>query len=233
MSVLTARRPTDAPPPPADPDPVDVRGFRRRACGAALIAAPLTLLLSEIFYRGTSDPQKLITDASHHSGLIAASNLLLLLSAALFVPAAVAVLHLARDRGRRLAAFAAVFAVLGSLGHAAYVGFSTVVLNTPKGDRAQMVDLITRVNHSPALAPVAICIFGFTLAAPLLALAAWRAGLVRVYAPVAMGLAFLLEIANVGSVAGGIAKETLALAALSRVGVRVLRMSNPAWSSAR
>lgn len=208
----------------------DSRRLRRRVGGITLITAPLALLASEVTDRGTSNSAKLISDAAHHSGLIAVSNALLLLSSVLIIPAAFAVLHLARDRGRRFAEFGTAFAVLGALGHAVFVGFSTVVLSMPQGGHAQMVALLDRVNHSPAAAPIVVCIFAFAISMPLLGVGAWRAGLAPVMVPIALGLATLVEMAGVGSMAGGIIKEGLAVFALGWIGLRLLRLSDDAWS---
>lgn len=230
MTVQTATLTTASVPAPAA-TVRDRRRFHRRVGGISLVAAPVALLASEAAYRGTNSSAQLVSDAAVHSSAIIASNVLLLVSAALFVPAAFTIAHLARDRGRRLAFFGVALAVLGSLGHAAYVGFSTVVLSTPAGDRTQMVSLLNRVNHSAAVAPIGLCIFAFAISVVLLAVAAWRAGVVHVYAPIAIAAAFALEVANVSSVAGGIAKEALAVIAFAGVGLRVLSMSDQAWST--
>lgn len=210
--------------------PSDPRRLHRRIGGLALIAAPAALLISEVTDRGSNNSAQLISYAAQHPGLAVLSNAFLLLSSALLVPAAFAVLHLARDRGRRFAEAGAVLAVLGALGHAAFVGFSSVVLNTPQGDHAQMVALLDRVNHSPALAPVAVCIFAFALSLPLLMIGAWRAGLVPVYVPAMAAAAVLIEFASVDGMAGGIAKELLAVVAMGWIGVRILRLSDSAWA---
>lgn len=218
--------------PRREPRPApDLRPFHRRVGGAALIAAPAALLASEVLYRGTSAPAQLVADAGAHAGAIVASNVLLLLSSALLVPAAFIVLHLARDRGRRLAAVGTALAVLGALGHAAYVGFSSVVLSTPAGDRVQMTALLDRVNHSAALAPVAICILAFALCGPFLAFGAWRAGLVGMAAPLATLAAVAVEIVGGDGMAAGVVKESLAVLALGAIGLRVLRATDDAWSA--
>ena len=227
--VISERDPR---PSRRDADPHDPRPLRRRAGALALIASPAALLLSEVLYRGTDDPAQLVADAARSSGAIVLSNVALLVSSALLLPAAYAVLHLARDRGRRLALTGASLATLGALGHAAYVGFSTVVLSTPAGDRAEMVALLTRVNHGPGIAPIGLCILSFALSLPFLTFGAWRAGLVPLWGPVAVLVAVGLEIVGVPGVLGGVAKESLALVAMGAIGWRVLRLGDDAWGPA-
>jgi hypothetical protein len=217
--------------PPATP-PVDSRRFRRRVGGIALLGAPVALLVSEVADRGSERSADLISDAAHHAGALVLSNVFLLVSSTLLVPAAFAVLHLARGRGRRFAEIGAALAVLGALGHAAFVGFSSVVLSTPQGDHAQMVALLDRVNHDPAIAPIAVCILAFALSLPLILIGAWRAGLVPWVVPALAGPALAIELAGVDSLAGGVAKELLAVLALGWVGLRVLRLGDDAWGPA-
>jgi hypothetical protein len=212
--------------------PVDPRRFRRRVGGIALIGAPVALLASEVADRGSEKSAELINDAANHANALVVSNVLLLLSSALLVPAAFAVLHLARCRGRRFAEVGTALAVLGALGHAAFVGFSSVVLSTPQGDPAQMVALLDRVNHNPAIAPIAVCILAFALSLPLILIAAWRAELVPWVVPTLSGVAVAIELVGVDSMAGGVAKELLAVLALGWVGFRVLRLSDDDWAPA-
>lgn len=211
----------------------DRRRLHRRTGGASLIGAPALLLASELAYRGTNDPAQLVSDARSHHGAIVIAIVCILASSALLIPAAFAVLHLARDRGRRLAEAATVLCVLGALGHAAWAGFTTIQLSTVHGDPAQMTELLRRVNHNAAAAPVGLCILAFAVGALLLGLAAWRSGLAPTAVAVLVGAAVLIEAANVKSYAGGAVKEALALAALGWVGVRVLRLGDDAWDAPR
>lgn len=233
MSTLASPTTNDLPTPTRrERRPADSRRFRRRAGGVALIGAPVALLISEVTDRGSEKSTQLISDATHHAGAVLTSNIFLLISSALFIPAAFAVLHMARDRGRRFAEIGTVLAVLGALGHGAFIGFSTVVLSTPQGDPAQMVALLDRLNHSPAAAPVALCILSFALSLPLILLSAWRSGLVPWMVPALAWLAVAIELIGVDSMAGGVAKEGLAVLALGWVGLRVLRLSDDAWGAA-
>ena len=122
-----------------------------------------------------------------------------------------------------LAQIGTVLAVLGALGHAAYVGFSSVVLSTPAGARGEMVALVDRVNHSSALAPVAICILAFALCGPFLAFGAWRSGRVGLAAPLAAVAAVAVELVGGEGMAAGVVKESLAVVALGAIGLGLLR----------
>jgi hypothetical protein len=228
-----ARLPLGPPPRPATAKRRDRRRFHRRIGGISLIGAPAFLLASELAYRGTNDPAQLVTDARSHHGAIVLAIVCILISSVLLIPAAFTILHLARDRGRRLAEAATALCVLGALGHAAWAGFTTIQLSTAQGSRAEMTELLRRVNHTAAAAPVGLCILAFAVGVLVLALAAWRSGLAP--APVAMliGTAVLIEVANVKSYAGGAAKEALALAALGWIGIRVLRLPDEAWDATR
>ena len=227
MSAVTTALPskTFGPALPAGPS---VR-MCRRVGGISLIGAPALLLGSDLAYRGTSKPAALVADAVNERVGITVAMVLLLGSAVLTIPAAAAVLHLARDRGRYLARAGVVLCTLGALGHAAYAGFTVMQLATAGGDRTAMTQLFERANSSAVAAPVAICIESFAFGVVFLAFAAWRAGIIGRYAPAAIVGAFLLEAANAGSAPAGAVKEALGLIALGSVGVVVLRMSDRAW----
>ena len=169
--------------------------------------------------------------ASESAGALTASALLLLVSGILMVPAAAGILHQARDRGAGLANAGAVLAVLGGFGHFGIAMFYMVALPLAGGDRTEMVAYIDRLNESPVLGFVAFpLILCFGLAVLVLPWAAWRAGAVAVWAPVAATAVVVVHFALPESVP---AVEGAGLVVLSVVfgylGVQVLRTTDAAW----
>ena len=95
------------------------------------------------------------------------ASVLCLLLTALVVPAVWGLTRPLVGRGRIPGRIAACLALLGALGHAALSMLYLVWMQLPKGrvaDRAEMVDLLDRINNAGTMAIVAPLIIAFPLA---------------------------------------------------------------------
>jgi hypothetical protein len=154
-----------------------------------------------------------------------------MLSGILTVPAAAGLSHLSRDRGAALTTVAATLGVLGGFGHFGIGLFYVVALALPGGDEREMVSFIERLNASPALSALAFpLITAFGLAMLAMAWAAWRTGLVGIWAPVVVTLAVVTHFA-LPFVIPAVQFATLLIVAIAfgYLGVRIARMTDDAW----
>lgn len=211
------------------------RRLRRYTSGVALALFPALLVVeAPIDPAGDGTGEEMYQAATEHGGALALCAALLFISGALMIPAVTAVLHLARDRGGALANVGATLGVLGGLGHIAIAMFYFFALALPGGDEAQMVSYVERVNGSAAGAVAFPLILCFAVGVLVLGWAAWRAGLIGVWGPVAVTVAVLVaEVLPAGMPALQIAANTLATAVFGFLGLRVIRMANTDWDGVR
>lgn len=203
--------------------------FRRKAAGIGVIGSFAALVAQDVVEpENSGNPAEMLRLASDHGGEFFAAALLLLVSTILLVPGIYGLVHLVRERGVKLAHIGGVFAVLGALGHMAYVTYALFVLEMADGDRAQMVALLERMDSGGA-AVVFPLILSFAVALLLLAVALYRAGYMPRWGLVAVIAAVLIDVAAPGGAVVGLAKQLLAGAAFAPVGLQMLRMSNAEW----
>jgi hypothetical protein len=171
--------------------------------------------------------------ASQHRGALVTSALLLLASGLLMAPAAAAILHQARDRGAALANVGAVLAALGGFGHAAVAMFYLLALALHGGEQAEMVAYVDRINATPAVGAVVLPLnLSFALGVIVLVWAAWRSGVVRIWAPVAATAAVLAqELLPTDVLPVALAIIAVMVGVYAHLGLRVLRSTDLAWGS--
>jgi hypothetical protein len=209
--------------------------LRRWTCGLSLILFPALLVVQALIVPEDGEGTAMYAAATEHRTALLASAALLIISGILMAPAAVAITHQARGRGSALANWAAVSAVLGGIGHVG-IGYFYVMSSALRGgDRADMIDYVDRLGASPELSIFAFPFMtSFSLGVLLLPWAAYRAGLFGRWGPILATLAVLQHVVLPPEVPGQEAINTVALVALTLVfgylGVRVLRMSDAAWS---
>jgi hypothetical protein len=208
------------------------RRLRRYTQGAALILFP-ALLIAEAPLDPTGDGSGhfLYAAATDQRGSLVICAVLLLGSAILMAPAAAAVLHQARDRGAGLANAGGVLAVLGGFGHAGIAMFYLFGSALARGDRAEMVAYVDRLNSSFVLGGIAFpLILCFALAVLALPWAAWRAGAIGWWAPALATVAVLVEeVLPSSATAVSIGTLTSITVVFGALGVRVLRMTDAEW----
>jgi hypothetical protein len=195
--------------------------------GVALVAAPITLVASELLYGSQpEDPVKGLAALEAQTASWRAANLLGLLAATLFIPAIVTLASLpGSGRGRRWSAVGAVLGALGVVGYAAHTGAFVVIgqMAEQTADRQAMADLLGAADANPTMAVVfALFLLGLYLGLVLLVVGAWRARRVPLWSMVAVLGAVVL--ASVPVVAGQeYVAELLVILGLGGAGLSVLR----------
>lgn len=209
--------------------------FRRLIVAISLIGAFVALLASDLIAPNQGDGNaELLAAVADDRGAWLTSNLLLLVSTILFVPAVFGVLHLVRSRTPVLGHVAAGFGVLGALGHMGFVTYAVVVYEAAEaGARGEMVALLDRLDEGASVILLPL-IVSFGISVLLMGIALYRARVAPRWVMLALIAAFVLEIAAPGgSVAIAAVKQGLAAVSFGYVGVRILRMSDSAWLGGR
>lgn len=205
--------------------------FRRVVVGVSLIGAMVALFASDLVIPGQGDGNaELLAGVAGDRGGWLASDLLLLISTILFVPAVLGVLHLVRDRTPVLGHIAAAFGVLGALGHMGFVTYALVVYEaSAAGSPGEMAALLDRLDEGASVVLLPL-IMSFAISLLLMAIALYRARVVPRWVMLLVIAAFVIELGAPGDViALSAIKQGLAALAFGYVGVRVLRMSDAAW----
>ena len=171
--------------------------------------------------------------ASSAPGRLTAEAAVLVLSSVLLVVGVIGAARVVLGRGRRLALAAALFGVMGALGHVAYATFSLVTIKivdaAPTRDAA--IEILDSVNADVAVALLVMpLILAYGLSVILLPIAFYRRRLVPLWVVGLAGLAFALEVAAPGDVlvAAGV-KYALAAATATALAWRVARLSDSEW----
>ncbi len=207
--------------------------LRRLTAGTALILFPALLVVqAPLDPTGQGGGAEMYAAATEHRSALVISAVLLIVSGVLMAPAAAGVLHQARDRGAALADAGAVLAVLGGFGHFGIAMFYLLGVSLAGGDRAEMVEYVDRLNSSAAVGLIAFpLIMCFALAVLVLPWAAWRAGAIHWWVPAVTTVAVLVEeLSPFRSTASTVVVLTAVTVAYGALGVRVLRMSDAAWT---
>jgi len=216
-------------------DPI---AFRRRIAGAAMVVAPLVIVVAEVLHaRFELDASKQLAAVAEHTGRWYAAHLLVLLGLALAVPAFLGLARLVRRRRPGLAHLGLVLFVPGLVALAAAAGMEFVLwqMAQPEADRAAMVALAERVNESEGLAPVFAVLLLFPIAWFVVGLGlyvaravpTWTAALIAVSQP----FGFAVELAG-GPKALAVVAQLLFALGLVPVGLRVLGESDGEWADA-
>ena len=207
--------------------------LRRLTAGSALILFPALLVVEAVIDpTGQGSGADLYAAATARPGALVTSAVLLIVSGVLMAPAAAGILHQARDRGSALADVGAVLAVLGGFGHFGIAMFYLIGTSLPGGDPAEMVAFVDRLNASPEIGLVAFpLIMCFALGVLVLPWAAWRAGAIHWWVPAVTTVAVLVEeLSPFRSTASTVVVLTAVTVAYTALGVRVLRMTDTAWT---
>lgn len=209
--------------------------LRRWTGGLALVVFPALLLWQAVIDpTGDSSGAAMWEVATRHRSALFTSAVLLIVSGILTLPAALAIMRQARDRGVWLADIGGSAAVLGGIGHVG-IGFFYVLAGALEGGgQAEMVAYIDRLNGTAALAtmvfPLITC---FAIGVLLLPWAAYRAGVGARWSPIAATVAVLLHTALPPEVGGQDIVALLVVILLTLVfghmGLRVLATRDEAW----
>ena len=210
----------------------DTKAIRR---GAILLAATTVVVIAETIIdpANTDKAGKIYDAAAAHPGRMIGSAYLLLLSAALVVPAVFGLVRTLDGRGRTAGRIAAGAAVLGAMGHSALAGLYLFWSQRPKGNgtREQMVPLVQRFNDSGAVAGLFPLILAFGLAFLVLFVAMHRARITPRWLIVPVVLGFVADVGGTSSAAAqaiSFTLLTLVVAVLAASVMRPIGRSQPA-----
>jgi hypothetical protein len=202
----------------------DTKAIRR---GAILLVATAVVVIAETLVdpANTDKARKIYDAAAAHPGRMIGSAYLLLLSAALVVPAVFGLVRALDGRGRTAGRIAAAAAVLGALGHSTLAGLYLFWSQLPKGNatREQMVPLLQRFNDSSAVAGLFPLIIAFGVAFLALFIAMHRARVTPRWLIVPVVIGFLADVGGTSSVASEAIFFTLLVLAVAVLAAAVLR----------
>jgi hypothetical protein len=159
-----------------------------------------------------------------HRGLYAVNGALVLVVAMLTVPALLAVWRVTVDRSRRWAWAGAVlagFGVIGGAVHAVDPGLHLVALET--ADRAAAADFLVVTSTHPYVVALFLPVLIGILAAPVQAVALVRAGVVPLWAGLAIGIGAVGLYLFGSTVWGVVAATVLLMAGFAPAAAAVLR----------
>lgn len=228
MDTLPRPAPTDR-TAPRPPDPARLHKIVTGvslAGSAALVAAGAVVAPSN---SGRSD--ELYRIATEDAGRLAAEAVLMMASSLLLVFGVIGAARLVRGRGRRLARAAALLGVMGALGHAAYATFALLLppIVTSATGRAEAIETLDAISTSSGGAVVVPLILAYALSVLLLPIAMYRGRLVPLWVVGLAGGAVAIEALPSGTVDLSMVKYTLALAAMTAIAVRVVRLHDDEW----
>jgi uncharacterized membrane protein YcfT len=216
----------------------DARNFGRTLTGLALIVGPALMLVGAIISPDTMDDNKLkeLNKVAAHKSSFILSALLFLLATLILLAASVGIIHLFRGRRVTLGQIAGSLLLVGGTVTVAFFTFSIVeyeMVNQSGLDRVQMAKFLDKANNSASTLPLFILfIVGIVLGLILLAVAAWRAKLIPIWAAVLILLGGLLGFATQSKV-GDIVDNALLLVGVGMLGRAVLSMSDEEWDAPR
>lgn len=171
--------------------------------------------------------------ASSAPGRLTVEAVVLVISSILLVVGVIGAARVVRGRGRRFAWAAALFGVMGALGHVAYATFSLVTIKIADAspDREAALETLDSINGDAAIGLlVTPLIVAYALSVILLPIAFYRRRLVPLWVVGLAGMAFVLELVAPGdmlAVAG--VKYALAAAAATALARRIAQLSDSEW----
>ncbi len=171
--------------------------------------------------------------ASSAPGRLTAEAAVLVISSILLVVGVMGAARVVRGRGRRLALAAALFGVMGALGHVAYATFSLTTIRIVEAapGRDAAIKTLDSINGDAAIGLLVMpLIVAYGLSVILLPIAFYRRRLVPLWVVGLAGMAFLLELVAPGdmlAVAG--VKYALGAAATTALAWRITQLSNSEW----
>lgn len=171
--------------------------------------------------------------ASSAPGRLTVEAVVLVNSSILLVVGVIGAARVVRGRGRRLAWAAALFGVMGALGHVAYATFSLITIKIVDAapDRAAAIETLDAINGDAAIGLLVMpLIVAYGLSVILLPIAFYRRRLVPLWVVGLAGTAFVLEVVAPGGVLAVLGlKYALAAAAGLAMAWRITQLSNSEW----
>ncbi len=170
--------------------------------------------------------------ASTSAGRMTAEAVILTISSILLVVGVIGAARVVRGPGRRIAWAAALFGVMGALGHVAYATFELITIKiVAASDREAALQALDAINSDAAIGLlVTPLIVAYGLSVILLPIAFYRRRLVPLWVVGLAGLAFVLEVVAPGDLlaAAGV-KYALGAAAATALAWRITQLSDTEW----
>lgn len=171
--------------------------------------------------------------ATSSPGRLTAEAVILVLSSILLAVGVIGAARVIRGRGRRLAWAAALFGVMGALGHVAYATFSLVTIRIVEAapSREAALQTLDSINSDAAIGLLVMpLIIAYGLCVLLLPIAYYRRRLVALWVAALAALAFALEIIAPGDIPALAAlKYALGAAATIVISWRIAQLTNTQW----
>lgn len=206
----------------------------RLVTAASLAGSALLIGVGGLIAPATDGQAAGLYDAAASApGRVTAEAVLLTASSVLLVVGVIGAARVVRGRGRRLALAAALFGVMGALGHGAYATFSllTIPIVDAAPDRAAAITTLEAINGDVAVGLLVMpLIVAYGLSVLLLPLAFHRRGLVPLWVVGLAVAAFALEVVAPGGVfAVAAVKYALGVAVTTAVAWRITQLSDEQW----
>jgi hypothetical protein len=171
--------------------------------------------------------------ASSAPARLTVEAVVLVISSILLVIGVIGAARVVRGRGRRLAWGAALFGVMGALGHVAFATFSLITIKIVDAapDREAAIQTLESINSDAAIGLLVMpLIVAYGLFVILLPIAFYRRRLVPLWVVGLAGTAFVLEVVAPGGVLAVLGlKYALGAAAAVALARRITQLSNSEW----
>ena len=206
-----------------------------RRVAAASLAASAVLIGAGGLIAPTNDGQAagLYDAAASAPGRLTAEAALLVVSSVLLVVGVIGAARVVRGRGSRLASAAALFGVMGALGHVAYATFMLVMIQIAETapDRDAAIATLESINGDAAIGLLVMpLIVAYGLSVTLLPIAYYRRRLVPLWVVGLAAAAFVLEVVVPGGVLAVVgAKYALGAAVEVALAWRIMQLSDAEW----
>ena len=215
----------------------DSRNFSRTLTGLCLIGAPLALTAAAVIGPDYFDDNK-VTElqnlAVHHRRFVVAL-LLFFVGGVLVILAGLGLVRFFRSTRVTLGSAAGALLTLGGGATMGFYAESAIEYEMTRHDlgRQEMAKLLDQFMESGILAPVWILfLIGTVIGTILLAVAAFKRGLIPIWAAAALVIANVFGFLAEESKAFEIAGFAVLLVGLGTLGLRFLRMSDDEWDGA-
>jgi hypothetical protein len=208
--------------------------FHRLVAASALAGSALLIGIGGVIAPPNDGQATGLYDAATSASTrLTAEAVLVTISSILLVFGVVGVARVVRGRGMQLARAAALFGVMGALGHVAYATFSllTIEIVETAPSRAAAMRTLEATNSDAAIGLlITPLIVAYGLSVILLPIALYRRRLVGLWVVVLAGVAFALEVVAPGGVAAALwVKYAIGVLVTSAIAWRVLQLSDSEW----
>jgi hypothetical protein len=211
----------------------DARNFGRTLTGLALIAGPLFLLIAQVLVPGEeTDGAARLARIAENKAVYAVSAVLFLLGSLFLLAASVGLIRLFRASRVTLGQLAGALLLIGSAATVAFYTFGAVeyqMATQADINRAEAAKLLDGQEPALAIPILVLFVLGIVLGLILLAVAAWRTGILPLPGAAILAAAGILDFFAEGGVIGIVA-FAVTLIGLGWLGLVVLRISDEEWA---